>query len=376
MQEILIKAKNYFGTADVPYYGPTYILPDGSLLDLRGRGHHSSVEHFLIDNNLSDREYIKTGGSPTIEALGCIRCDNVKYYIGLSEEQPTREQYNSLLIWLDNHSRTTKLITVMSPGGKTSIDYRFTPDFISDDVVDRIRRYYVSGKLYEQLDKNVEFKRQYNFKYKRELLGESLKEAEDTSIKNNYTKYKVVKYGQWWYGILNTETNIILRVGPNPNYDGPLDDKENKLLLFKSKEKAQEYIDNNLSSIFYSLYLIDANKKLKEEATKILDRWYEKEKSHYNIKGEFLTFVKNTLHDKIMNCKILEDRNVIWQVIDENQINIKDELKENNLVHNLEDSEVDFDERWDKEFGQYMDGIQVMKADDAINLLKRMERFE
>lgn len=197
MQEILIKAKNYFGTADAPYYGPTYILPDGSLLDLRGRGHHSSVEHFLIDNNLSDKEYIKTGGSPTIEALGCIRCDNVKYYIGLSEEQPTREQYNSLLIWLDNHSRTTKLITVMSPGGKTSIDYRFTPDFISDDVVDRIRRYYVSGKLYEQLDKNVEFKRQYNFKYKRELLGESLKEAEDTSIKNNYTKYKIVKYGQW-----------------------------------------------------------------------------------------------------------------------------------------------------------------------------------
>ena len=59
-------------------------------------------------------------------------------------------------------------------------------------------------------------------------------------------KYKIVKYGQWWYGILNTETNIILRVGPNPNYDGPLDDKENKLLLFKSKDKAQEYINTNL----------------------------------------------------------------------------------------------------------------------------------
>ena len=64
-----------------------------------------------------------------------------------------------------------------------------------------------------------------------------MKEAEDTSIKNSYTKYKIVKYGQWWYGILNTETDILLRVGPNPNYNGPLDDKENKLLLFKSKEK-------------------------------------------------------------------------------------------------------------------------------------------
>lgn len=61
-------------------------------------------------------------------------------------------------------------------------------------------------------------------------------------------KYKIVRYGQWWYGILNTETDIMLRVGPNPNYNGPLDDKENKLLLFKNKEKAQEYIDNNLTS--------------------------------------------------------------------------------------------------------------------------------
>ena len=56
-------------------------------------------------------------------------------------------------------------------------------------------------------------------------------------------KYKIVRYSQWWYGILNTETNIMLRVGPNVDYSKPLDNKENKLLLFKSKDKAQEYID-------------------------------------------------------------------------------------------------------------------------------------
>ena len=60
-------------------------------------------------------------------------------------------------------------------------------------------------------------------------------------------KYRVIKYSQWWYGILNTETDIMLRVGPNPDYNKPLNDKENKLLLFKSKEKAQEYIDDNLT---------------------------------------------------------------------------------------------------------------------------------
>ena len=103
----------------------------------------------------------------------------VKYYIGLSEEQPTREQYNSLLVWLDEHSRFTKIITVISPKGEHSTDYRFNSDFISDDVVDRIRRYYVCGKLYEQLDTSVRFRRQHNFKYKRESLGEALIQGED-----------------------------------------------------------------------------------------------------------------------------------------------------------------------------------------------------
>lgn len=190
MNEILTKIKDHFGVVDRPYYGPTYILPDGTLLDLRGRGHHSSVEHWLIENGLSNSEYIKTGGSPTVEALGCIRCDNVKYYIGLSEEQPTREQYNTLLIWLDDHSRFTKVITVFSPGGEPSTNYRFASDFISDDIVDRIRRYYISGKLYEQLDKSKNIKRQHNFKYKRETLGECLKESvTPVEIKTIHTKW-------------------------------------------------------------------------------------------------------------------------------------------------------------------------------------------
>lgn len=66
----------------------------------------------------------------------------------------------------------------------------------------------------------------------------------------NRSKYKVKRYGQWWYAILNTETNLMLRVGPNANYDLPLDDKDNKLLLFKSKDKAQEYIDGLTGGLY------------------------------------------------------------------------------------------------------------------------------
>lgn len=129
--------------------------------------------------------------------------------------------------------------------------------------------------------------------------------------------------------------------------------------------------------VFNKLFLPYKSEELYLKALNILCKWYKEEIYLYkDNKTKLIQIVKDTLHDKLMNCKILEDRNIIWQVIDENQINIKDELKENNLAHNLEDTEVDFDERWDKEFGQYMDGIQVMRADDAINLLKRMERFE
>jgi hypothetical protein len=66
----------------------------------------------------------------------------------------------------------------------------------------------------------------------------------------NLNKYKVKRYGQWWYAILNTETNLMLRVGPNANYDLPLDDKDNKLLLFKSKDKAQECIDGLTGGLY------------------------------------------------------------------------------------------------------------------------------
>lgn len=45
MNEILEKVKSHFGVVDAPYYGPTYILPDGPLLNLLGKGRHSVVEH-------------------------------------------------------------------------------------------------------------------------------------------------------------------------------------------------------------------------------------------------------------------------------------------------------------------------------------------
>lgn len=172
-KSILDKVIDNFGTSDTYYFGPSFILPNGLLLDLSNESSHSSVEKWLIDNNLSNEDFNISTGSPTLYNLGCIRVDSVKYYIALSPIQPTREQYNSLLVWLDNLSKSTSFVEVITPDNQ-HITYNFK-EIITDYVVDRIRRYYSSGVLYEKLNQ----KHQHEFLYKRNPLGEGIDAADN-----------------------------------------------------------------------------------------------------------------------------------------------------------------------------------------------------
>ena len=61
-------------------------------------------------------------------------------------------------------------------------------------------------------------------------------------------RYTVCKYGQWHFGIRDNTTGLLLRQGPNAQYDKPLNDKDNKLLLFKKRVDAEEFIKNNLQN--------------------------------------------------------------------------------------------------------------------------------
>jgi hypothetical protein len=58
------------------------------------------------------------------------------------------------------------------------------------------------------------------------------------------SQFTVTKYGRWCYAILNNKNGLLLRCGSNVDYSKPLDDIDNKLLLFKNKADAQTYIDN------------------------------------------------------------------------------------------------------------------------------------
>ena len=114
-----------------------------------------------------------------MRALGAQRCDTVKYYIDLPDIQLTREQYNTLLVWLDYLSKECRLVTVCADSGRINTTYKFN-ETISDDIISRIRRYYISGRLYETME--IKDTRQYNAKFSRKPFGEELIDFDDTSI--------------------------------------------------------------------------------------------------------------------------------------------------------------------------------------------------
>lgn len=169
MKDSIIEfVKQYFGTVDKPYNGPTYILSDGTMLNLSNCKHHSEVEKVLIENGYSSYSYIPTGGSPTMRYLGAIRCDTIKYYIDLPEQSITRAQMNTLLIWLDFLYNQCKFISVYANEGRIYCDYDFK-EYIPDDIINKIKRYYIFGRLYESKETETNSRR-----YKREPIGNEL----------------------------------------------------------------------------------------------------------------------------------------------------------------------------------------------------------
>lgn len=166
-----------FGTSKTPQLTKTFIMPDGLFLDLSTVRHHSDIEQFLINVGASESEFaIIGGGSPTLSHLGCIRIDPKKQTCILPAcEYIETEAMNSLLLWLDMMESKYSFVTVVGHDGQ-SVDYSFD-DYITDDIIDRIRRYYSSGTLYEH---QVKIVRASGATYKRQPVGNSL----ELEIKN------------------------------------------------------------------------------------------------------------------------------------------------------------------------------------------------
>ena len=246
-KDIIKLVSNNFGVTNEPFYGPTFILPNGYFLNIQKCKHHSDVEKWLIDNGYSTNEYNISAGSKTLDDLGCIRCDTTKYYIALSENQPTSEQYNSLLVWLDKLLEYKNLVEVITYDNQHIVyDLReITPDY----VIDRIRHFYSSGVLYEKLNQ----KHQHNFIYKREKIGDSLKESisknniSSTEISNIDVNNENIAVDDIKAGVVQSLQEALKK---NAELEAKILNLQEKLSVCYAKEdKLQENVDSYKKSI-------------------------------------------------------------------------------------------------------------------------------
>ncbi len=148
-----------------PVSGPSFLLPNGDFIDLSSSYNseasfedfpaHAEVEDFLQFSGLSDVSGDIIDGSPSIQGLGAIRLNDLEdnNYIELPESNLTLAQYDSLEGWLDENSRKRDTVVVSDLGFNNYVEYNYS-DYLPEDIIKKIKRYYSSSHLYESI---VEF---------------------------------------------------------------------------------------------------------------------------------------------------------------------------------------------------------------------------
>ena len=145
-----------------------FILPNGDLVD-NGYFGEVGMPHWKVDTKLVNRLTLNNHldwddinnafkvnvdrGILFADRIGCIRVNGYNEdYIALPEERPTSEQFYTLEEWVDNFFSDTinGSIKVTTFDGKQQQTYD-EETHTGRDVVNRIRRYYASGKLYEAI---------------------------------------------------------------------------------------------------------------------------------------------------------------------------------------------------------------------------------
>lgn len=154
-EDIIKSIKSQFKTFDNPSNitcGGYYILPSGEFLQAQN--------HLDIDKWLMRQGYIKkqstdfADGSQYMEVkLNCIRVrcrggkdDWIEPYIVLPKSRLTISQKYSLLAWLDFIMSRKEKVLIHTEVNNEFIAYDLN-DYTSDEIINRIDRYYTTGKL-------------------------------------------------------------------------------------------------------------------------------------------------------------------------------------------------------------------------------------
>lgn len=169
---LTLLAKN--GTSN--YTDRGFILPDGSLVgnEKFGRG---GEPHYRIDDMITRKMAITNGvdedeitgafgiknnsRSLVADVVGCIRVNGFnENYIALPPNKPSQQQLDTLEKWLDIFFDYHDRIYVTDFYGNQQQEYKY-PEYEGIDIVNRIRRFYNTGNLYEE---------KQNCKIKRKIL--------------------------------------------------------------------------------------------------------------------------------------------------------------------------------------------------------------
>lgn len=147
--------------SDKPTAGSIYIAPNGKFID--SGDDHANLVYTLEDNNflkkaknyksLADEDgYVFVDGEVLAVLLGYVRCNDSLSdwaYISLPEKPITNAQGRSIIDWLDTcvyDNKSFKSVEVNTD--YASHKYRLE-EYTSEDIVQRIKRYYASNRFYE-----------------------------------------------------------------------------------------------------------------------------------------------------------------------------------------------------------------------------------
>ena len=265
--KIINTVESRYSTSDWPFDGPTFLLPDGKFLDLVGTfGEdsfedfpcHAEVEAYLDSLGLST-SYVEASGCPTLQSLGAIRLNNLddNNFIELSSRKPTEAQYEGLERWLDENSQDHNSVYVAVSGFDRYVTYNYS-DYIVDDIIKRIKRYYSSGQLYESSNEDDE---QITYDPKTTSVVESLNENLQKYIKVPLNEsqlevssaYMLNNRGELLQcGLVHPYIKYIVQSGDKKEIESLFNSRLNDLLWFYKNTKDDELkgdIDTLVNSV-------------------------------------------------------------------------------------------------------------------------------
>lgn len=150
LEEIKNIISTTFKIVSHPVKGQSYILPNGEFIELKDNA-HNEIDFLLMDYDLiKDPEYYDSFEDLTLVndfnsvRIGDGKIINHSPYIILPKNKLTSAQYSSLEDWI--WSLEDKNIFIGS--SKDNKDYSLE-EYIPEEIIDKIKRYYSSGTLYE-----------------------------------------------------------------------------------------------------------------------------------------------------------------------------------------------------------------------------------